>query len=90
MQRMTAAKEELTVESSLFKVLLGMYAKGILSAPQFHEIAKAAQEDIDKAHDGFEVVNLQRVAKLQQSKNFERTVASMMATYLCLWRCISP
>ena len=79
LQRMTAAKEELTAESALFKVLLGMYAKGILSAHQFHEIAKAGQEDIDKAHDGFQVVNLQRVAKLQQSNNFGRTIASMMA-----------
>ena len=53
LQRVTAAKEELTAESALFKVLLGMYAKGILSAPEFHEIAKAGQEDIDEAHDGF-------------------------------------
>ena len=36
LQRMGSAKEELTAESALFKVLLGMYAKGILSAPQFH------------------------------------------------------
>ena len=33
LQRMTSAKEELTCESSLLKVLLGMYAKGIRSAP---------------------------------------------------------
>ena len=44
-----------------------------------HTIAKAGQEDINKTHDGLQVVDLDRIARLQQSRNLARTLISMMA-----------
>eukprot|EP00435_Cladocopium_sp_Y103_P018658 s2492_g4.t1 len=77
-QRLQAAEEDMSVDSCLFGLLMVMFAKGILSGHQVHSLAKAGQEDINKAHDGFQVKKLNRLAQLQQSKNLGRTVSTMM------------
>ena len=79
LQRMNAAQEDVRTQSSLYVLLMGMYAKGELSGAQVHAIAKAGQEDINKTHDGLQVVDLDRIARLQQSRNLARTLMSMMA-----------
>ena len=79
LQRMNAAQDERRTESSLYFLLMAMYAKGELSGAQVHAIAKAGQEDINKTNDGFNVVGLERIARLQQSRNLARTLAAMMA-----------
>jgi len=52
-QRLSAAEEEMSVDSCLFALLMIMFAKGILSGHQVHSLAKAGQEDINMAYDGF-------------------------------------
>ena len=78
LQRINSAKEDVKVESSLYTLLMTMYAKGELSGAQVHTIAKAGQEDINKTHDGLNVVGLDRIARLEQSRNLARTLAAMM------------
>ena len=68
LQRKNAAQDERRTESSLYSLLMVMYAKGELSGAQVHAIAKAGQEDINNTHDGLNVVGLER-----------RTLAAMMA-----------
>lgn len=77
-QRLRTAEEEMSVDSCLFGLLMIMFAKGILSGNQVHALAKAGQEDINKAHDGFQVKKLAQLARLQQSRNLGRTVSTMM------------
>jgi len=77
-QRLSAAEEEMSVDSCLFALLMIMFAKGILSGHQVHSLAKAGQEDINMAYDGFQVKKLRRLAELKQSKNLGRTVSTMM------------
>ena len=73
-----AAQEDSRTESSLYALLMVMYAKGELSGAQDHAIAKAGQENINKTHDGLNVVGLDRNARLQQCRNLARTLAAMM------------
>ena len=79
LQRMNAAQEDVRTQSSLYVLLMSMYARGELSGAKVHAIAQAAQDDINKAHDGFQVVDLDRIARLQQSRNLARTLTAMMA-----------
>ena len=67
-----AAQEDGRTESSLYALPMVMYAKGELSG------AQAGQEDINKTHDGLNVVGLDRIARLQQCRNLARTLAAMM------------
>ena len=68
----------MSVDSCLFSLLMIMFAKGILSGHQVHSLAKAGQEHITKAHEGCLVKKLKNLAAVQQSKNLERTVSTMM------------
>lgn len=68
----------MSVDSCLFALLMIMFAKGILSGHQVHSLAKAGQEDINMAHEGFQVKKLRRLAELKQSRNLGRTVSTMM------------
>ena len=67
-QRMNAAQEDVRTQGSLYVLLMRMYAKGELSGAQVHAIAKAGQEDINSIHDSLQLVDLDRIARLQQSK----------------------
>ena len=53
---MTAAQEDVRTQSSLYVLLMRMYAKGELSGAQVHAIAKAGQEDSNKVHDSLQLV----------------------------------
>lgn len=64
-QRRQAQQEENQCPSVLFSLLMVMFAKGILSGAQVHELAVAAQTDLDRTRDGKQVTKLNEIAKLK-------------------------
>ena len=51
-QRLARADEAATAESAVHAVLMLLIAKGIMSGVLAHEIAQAAQRDVQGARDG--------------------------------------
>ena len=51
-QRLACAEEAVTEESAVHAVLMLLIAKGIMSGVLAHEIAQAAQRDVQGARDG--------------------------------------
>ena len=77
-QRARAATEEKHANSCLFQLLMTMFAKGILSASQCHQIAQAAKKDIDKAAEGYIFPKLDHIAGIQHNRNLQGSVFRMI------------
>ena len=55
------------------------FAQGVLSGAKVHSLALAAQIDIDKAADGYQVTKIREVSKLKYARNLDRSIAGLMA-----------
>lgn len=78
-QRQKAFAEQNQVDSALYALIMTLFAQGIMSGAQAHAIACAAQSDIDKAAQGYQVTKLQNISKLKHSKNLGPSLTRMMA-----------
>ena len=73
-QRQAEASAEASKDSTLQQLLMAKLAQGLLSAALCHDIMLAAIEDIEAAKAGYEFPQLMRVAKIKNSKNFQRAL----------------
>ena len=67
------------MESALQVLLLLNLAKGILSAYQVSELAKAAKKDIDLASQGYTFPKLNKLANVQHGRNLQGSIMRELA-----------
>lgn len=79
LQRQQCIEQEMTHESALYGLLMLWFAQGVLSGAKVHSLALAAQIDIDKAADGYQVTKIREVSKLKYARNLDRSIAALMA-----------
>eukprot|EP00435_Cladocopium_sp_Y103_P022459 s3931_g5.t1 len=77
-QRLARADEATTGESAVHALLMILIAKGIMSGVLAHEIAQAAQRDLEGAREGKVYPDLERLANLQQGRNVMRQIFSQL------------
>ena len=73
-QRLARADQAVQDESAVHAVLMLLIAKGIMSGVLAHEIAQAAQRDVQGARDGKVFPDLDKLANLEQGRNLIRSV----------------
>ena len=73
-QRLARADEAATEESAVHAVLMLLIAKGIMSGVLAHEIAQAAQRDVQGAREGKKIPDLEKLASIEQGRNLLRSV----------------
>ena len=78
-QRQQQALEQQSCQSELHDLLMLLLAQGLLSAVMVHRIANAAVKDIAKARDGYWVPDLERISRLQQGKNLQKSLDTRLA-----------
>ena len=86
-QRLACAKEAVTEESAVHAVLMLLIAKGIMSGVLAHEIAQAAQRDVQGARDGKKKTDLEKLANIIFNKaeiSFDLCMTDYGDSPLCL------
>ena len=86
-QRLARADEAATAESAVHAVLMLLIAKGIMSGVLAHEIAQAAQRDVQGARDGKKKTDLEKLANIIFNKaeiSFDLCMTDYGDSPLCL------
>lgn len=76
---MARAEETIRQTSALHALLMENFARGLMSGQLVHRIAQAAQKDIESTKDGFQMPDLEHLAKLQRADNVTRSVHRMLS-----------